>query len=98
MPGTPQQPGGQLAPGWTEHTAPDGRKYFFNKASNKSVWDRHLAEAPAATPPPKVCLPILWQPPAFSRKPSHALHSIGHKMFVRTCKRNNLSQRKHGVE
>ena len=55
MGATPQRPaGGQLAPGWTEHTAPDGRKYYFNKASGKSVWDRALAEAPAATPPSKV--------------------------------------------
>ena len=55
MGGTPQRPGaagGQLAPGWTEHTAPDGRKYWHNKASGKSVWEKPLADA-ATTPVPK---------------------------------------------
>ena len=51
-PQRPSAPGGQLAPGWTEHTAPDGRKYFFNKSSGKSVWEKPLAE-PAAAPAPK---------------------------------------------
>lgn len=41
-----------MAPGWTEHTAPDGRKYYFNKASGKSVWEKPLADA-ATTPVPK---------------------------------------------
>ena len=44
-----------MAPGWTEHTAPDGRKYFFNKASGKSVWEKPPAD-PAATPAPKARL------------------------------------------
>ena len=61
MSGTPQRPGavgGQMAPGWTEHTAPDGRKYYFNKASGKSVWEKPLADS-AATPVPKARLPVL---------------------------------------
>ncbi len=60
MGGTPQRPGaagGQLAPGWTEHTAPDGRKYYFNKAIGKSAWDKPLADA--ATPVPKARPSIL---------------------------------------
>jgi len=63
---TPQQPAaatGQLAPGWTEHTAPDGRKYYYNKATGKSLWDKPLAQpqggAPSATPVPKVGLVTL---------------------------------------
>lgn len=34
---------------WTEHTAPDGRKYFYNKATKQSSWERpaSLAAAPA---------------------------------------------------
>lgn len=28
---------------WTEHTAPDGRKYYFNKALNKSSWEKPAA-------------------------------------------------------
>lgn len=34
---------------WTEHTAPDGRKYYFNKALNKSSWEK-----PAAMTAPQV--------------------------------------------
>jgi len=26
--------------GWTEHTAPDGRRYYFHKASGKSAWEK----------------------------------------------------------
>lgn len=45
-----------LAPGWTEHTAPDGRKYYHNKGTGKSAWVRPVAEAapaPAAAPKPE---------------------------------------------
>ena len=44
-PGEPQgtaTPGGST-PGktnWTEHTAPDGRKYFYNAATKVSSWTR----------------------------------------------------------
>lgn len=34
---------------WTEHTAPDGRKYYHNKALNKSSWEK-----PAELLSPKV--------------------------------------------
>jgi pre-mRNA-processing factor 40 len=27
-------------PAWTEHTAPDGRKYYFNSQTNKSSWEK----------------------------------------------------------
>ena len=35
---------------WTEHTAPDGRKYYYNKALNKSSWEK-----PAALVAAQVC-------------------------------------------
>ncbi len=25
---------------WTEHTAPDGRKYYYNKALKQSSWEK----------------------------------------------------------
>ncbi len=28
---------------WTEHTAPDGRKYYYNKALKQSSWEKPLA-------------------------------------------------------
>ncbi|BDA45679.1 probable pre-mRNA-processing protein 40A [Coccomyxa sp. Obi] len=44
----PQQPRPAAQPGssgaapnvWTEHTAPDGRKYYYNKALGKSSWEK----------------------------------------------------------
>lgn len=51
------QAASQGAAVWTEHTAPDGRKYYFNKATQKSSWSkppdmqnskvRALSQAPA---------------------------------------------------
>ncbi|OQR91773.1 CUG-BP- and ETR-3-like factor [Achlya hypogyna] len=34
---------------WTEHTAPDGRKYYYNASTGESTWERpaELAAAPA---------------------------------------------------
>ena len=41
MPGQlPPPPGGSAAVSWTEHTAPDGRKYWYNKATKQSTWKR----------------------------------------------------------
>ena len=25
---------------WSEHTAPDGKKYYFNQKSGESVWEK----------------------------------------------------------
>lgn len=32
--------GGAGKPDWTEHTAPDGRKYYFNAKTGKSSWEK----------------------------------------------------------
>jgi len=39
-----------LAPGWTEHRAPDGRTYYHHKESKKSAWVRPVAEAAKPEP------------------------------------------------
>ncbi|CAK4135508.1 unnamed protein product [Aphanomyces euteiches] len=43
---------GQPIP-WTEHTAPDGRKYYYNSQTGESTWDRP-AELNVATQPAAV--------------------------------------------
>lgn len=61
----PQQPRPAAQPGstsaapnvWTEHTAPDGRKYYYNKALGKSSWDK-----PAELLSPKVIDVFLQTP------------------------------------
>lgn len=47
---------GAAANVWTEHTAPNGRKYYHNKALGKSCWDKApdsitLKVIPASFPP-----------------------------------------------
>jgi pre-mRNA-processing factor 40 len=32
--------GGDGKPDWTEHTAPDGRKYYYNAKLGKSSWEK----------------------------------------------------------
>ena len=44
-----QNPAGPLAPlkaGWTEHNAPDGRKYYYNAATKVSSWVRPVEAVP----------------------------------------------------
>jgi len=36
-------------PAWSEHSAPDGSRYYFNKDTQESVWDRPLDFNPQAT-------------------------------------------------
>ncbi|KAF4550049.1 WSC domain-containing protein 7 [Elsinoe fawcettii] len=44
---------GLLQPGWTEHTAPSGHKYYYNKATKKSTYNRPVLErSPVAAAPP----------------------------------------------
>src|SRR5579871_812062 len=40
-----------LPPGWTEHTAPTGHKYYYHAASKKSTYKRPLPEPTPETPP-----------------------------------------------
>lgn len=46
-PAAAQPAAGAAAPAWTEHTAPDGRKYYHNKATGKSSWERPADMGPA---------------------------------------------------
>lgn len=43
----PQQQGVQIKCEWTEHTAPDGRKYYYNAGTKASVWQKPKAYADA---------------------------------------------------
>ena len=52
---------------WKEFTAPDGRKYYYNKATNESKWTNPEAAkaspAPAAAPSSVQVLPASpWSP------------------------------------
>jgi len=40
-----------LPPGWTEHTAPTGHKYYYHAATKKSTYKRPLPQPPEETPP-----------------------------------------------
>lgn len=40
-----------LPPGWTEHTAPTGHKYYYNASLKKSTYKRPTEAAPQQTPP-----------------------------------------------
>jgi hypothetical protein len=53
-----------LPPGWTEHTAPTGHKYYYHAATKKSTYKRPVPEAPHETPP------IAPEPTAPEEKPS----------------------------
>src|ERR1700737_4970622 len=39
-----------LPPGWTEHTAPTGHKYYYNAALKKSTYQRPIVESTQQTP------------------------------------------------
>lgn len=43
----PQQQAVQFKCEWTEHTAPDGRKYYYNAGTKASVWQKPKAYADA---------------------------------------------------
>lgn len=43
---------GPLPPGWTEHTAPTGHKYYYNAALKKSTYKRPTLEVAAEPPKP----------------------------------------------
>lgn len=46
-----QQQQGPPKSAWTEHTAPDGRKYFYNSSTKQSTYDK-----PLELLPPEVCI------------------------------------------
>ncbi|KAG2163257.1 hypothetical protein VTO58DRAFT_110857 [Aureobasidium pullulans] len=51
-----------LPPGWTEHTAPTGHKYYYNTATKASTYTRPAAAPPVPTPPQ--AQPAFSPPPA----------------------------------
>lgn len=48
-PNAPNAPSAAQVPNghWTEHTAPDGRKYYYNNVTQESTWDRPAELGPA---------------------------------------------------
>ena len=50
-----------LPPGWTEHTAPTGHKYYYNASLKKSTYKRPTISPPPQTPP---TAPDVQQEPA----------------------------------
>jgi|SRR5271170_7149301 len=52
-----------LPPGWTQHTAPTGHKYYYNASTKKSTYKRPTdtpqQTTPTLPPPP----PVVEQPP-----------------------------------
>lgn len=58
-PGTAASPAQQARGGWTEHTAPTGRKYWHNATTKKSVWERPPEFQAAEVCPACTCRPSL---------------------------------------
>ena len=63
-----------LPPGWTEHTAPTGHKYYYNASLKKSTYKRPTIESteetpPLPTPPTQLPpqLPPNFQPPLITQ-------------------------------
>jgi hypothetical protein len=52
IPTRPPAPAPPLPPGWTEHKAPTGHTYYFNKETKKSTYTRPTQEIPQAYVPP----------------------------------------------
>ncbi|KAJ4349515.1 uncharacterized protein N0V89_008131 [Didymosphaeria variabile] len=62
VPVRPPPPPPPLPAGWTEHQAPSGHVYYFNKETKKSTYTRPVVTAapppaPAPLPPPPASLP-----------------------------------------
>lgn len=54
-----------LPPGWTEHTAPTGHKYYYNASLKKSTYQRPTQQASPQTPP--------TAPPSIEQQPPAAI-------------------------
>ncbi|KAH7397426.1 hypothetical protein BKA66DRAFT_408401 [Pyrenochaeta sp. MPI-SDFR-AT-0127] len=52
LPARPSAPAPALPQGWTEHKAPSGHTYFYNKETKKSTYTRPTIETPQAHNPP----------------------------------------------
>lgn len=51
IPTRPPPPAPPLPPGWTEHKAPSGHTYFYNKETKKSTYSRPVAPIVLPAPP-----------------------------------------------
>ncbi|KAJ8115378.1 hypothetical protein OPT61_g2959 [Boeremia exigua] len=60
IPTRPPAPAPPLPAGWTEHKAPSGHTYYFNKETKKSTYTRPVAEAPSFQPSPAA--PLSFEP------------------------------------
>jgi len=47
-----------LPPGWTEHTAPTGHKYYWNATLKKSTYKRPTLESTPPVPTPPAAPPV----------------------------------------
>ncbi|KAL6709819.1 hypothetical protein ACN47E_000604 [Coniothyrium glycines] len=57
IPSRPPAPAPPLPAGWTEHKAPSGHTYFYNKETKKSTYTRPILETPPAHTPPPAPIP-----------------------------------------
>ncbi|KAK6003291.1 hypothetical protein QM012_001136 [Aureobasidium pullulans] len=82
-----------LPPGWTEHTAPTGHKYYYNAASKASTYTRPAATPTAPTPPqpqpafspPPAAVPTAYPPAQYVPNPGthNSYNSVAqHGQFV----------------
>ncbi|PSK33628.1 hypothetical protein B9Z65_7515 [Elsinoe australis] len=76
--GSPAVPTAPLPPGWTEHSAPSGHKYYYHKETKKSTYTRPTLAPPAPAAPAPSHSPLAqshsngfqsphsaYQPPAY---------------------------------
>jgi hypothetical protein len=63
-----------LPPGWTEHTAPTGHKYYYNASLKKSTYQRPTEPPTPQTPP---TAPVIEQEPVI---PNTALVRVKEKV------------------
>ncbi|KAJ8103870.1 hypothetical protein POJ06DRAFT_8669 [Lipomyces tetrasporus] len=67
-----------LPPGWTQHIAPSGHYYYFNKATKESTYDRprlHVAQtspaiAKSVSHPPHLAQPAISAHPQHNQRPT----------------------------
>ncbi|KAJ4330048.1 hypothetical protein N0V87_010342 [Didymella glomerata] len=63
LPTRPPAPAPPLPAGWTEHKAPSGHTYYFNKQTKKSTYTRPVAEILQSQPTPPPATPSPYIPP-----------------------------------
>ncbi|EUC48547.1 hypothetical protein COCMIDRAFT_2612 [Bipolaris oryzae ATCC 44560] len=68
IPVRPPAPPPPLPPGWTEHKAPSGHSYYYNKETKKSTYTRPVAEAQSFYQPTPPVAPAAPTPYAAAQK------------------------------